>query len=217
MLSFYETYIARENEYYSTLNIGKPTDVKLYPAQLDDALNWLVEGSRSVVDFGCGSGALAILCALRGVEKVLGIDLAEEGIRIAAGCAVHIPQCRFQQGSIEKLLELPSESCDGVILSNILDNMRPEDALSALGESLRILKPGGKAMIKLNPYLSEVQIYDWKIRRLEGELLDDGLLLWNKEDVFWQELLQSSFAVVARKDIYYPEYEKTERLFCCEK
>lgn len=217
MHSFYGRFIEKENDYYRSLCPGKPVDVELSPIELNDALNWLIGGSSAIVDFGCGSGALAFLCALRGVNEVLGIDLAEEGIRIAQGCAKYVPQCHFTHGSIEILRTIPEHYFDGVILSNILDNMRPADAMTALAESIRILKPGGKVLVKLNPYLSQEQIEKWNIAVIEGDLLDDGLLLWNKDDFFWQVLLQRSFSKVCRKDVYYPEYDKTERLFCCVK
>lgn len=217
MLSFYDPYIEKENEYYRTLQISQPSDFQLSPKELDDALNWLIAGSHKIVDFGCGSGVLSFLCALRGVGHVTGIDLAEEGIRIAQQSTKYVAKCQFFLGSMEELEKMPECSVDGIILSNILDNMRPKDALSALRASIRILKPGGKALIKLNPYLTQEKIEEWNIQVIEEDLLDDGLLLWNKEDAFWRDLLNSSFASVEFTDLYYKEFDKHERLFMCKK
>jgi hypothetical protein len=58
-----------------------------------------------------------------------------------------------------------------------LDNLYPEDAETLLRECARLLKPGGKALIKLNPYLTKQQIKDWEIKVIEGSLLDDGYCL----------------------------------------
>lgn len=217
MNPFYDKYIERENTYYLTLPSGQPQNVELTPRVLNDGINWLVSGSRKILDFGCGSGGLAFLCALRGAEAVLGIDLAKAGIELANACATYVPQCRFVHGSIELLRKLPDRYYDALILSNILDNMCPEDSLSALAECTRVLKPGGKAFIKLNPCLSQEQIANWNIRILEGDLLDDGLLLWNKDDEFWLETFQKFFCTVEKREVYYQEYEKTERLFLCYK
>lgn len=217
MDTFYERYIAKENEYYRTLPVVTPYDVELKPSELNDALNWLIDGSCRIVDFGCGSGALSIICALRGAEAVLGIDLAEDGIRFAQNCAAEITRCEFRQGSVELLQQQRDQNWDGVILSNILDNMKPEDALLALKECARILRSGGKILIKLNPFLTQEQITAWKIQRIAPDLLDDGFLLWNREDSFWKELLENTFSSVVQREVYYPEFDKRERLFCCVK
>lgn len=39
-------------------------------------------------------------------------------------------QYSFYVGSIDKLKEIEDESIDGIILSNIIDNMYPEDELT---------------------------------------------------------------------------------------
>jgi putative methylase len=39
--------------------------------------------NKVIADFGCGSGKLAIGCALMGAKKVIGIDIDEEAIKIA--------------------------------------------------------------------------------------------------------------------------------------
>ena len=65
-------------------------------------------------------------------------------------------------------------------MSNILDNLYPEDAETVLNEVNRLLRPGGKLMVKLNPFLAEEQITEWGIRKIREDLLDDGLILWNR-------------------------------------
>lgn len=217
MSGFYDPYIEKENEYYRTLQAGAPSDAAIKPAVLDEAVDWLCDGSLSILDFGCGSGGLSFPCAFRGVREVLGIDLAEDAIRVANGCAAYVPQCSFVHGSVEKLRELPDNHFDGLILSNILDNMRPEDAVSALEESVRTLKPGGKALIKLNPEITPQQIQAWNIRVIGEDLLDDGLLLWNKNDVYWLALLEHYFSEIRQKDVYFEKHDLHNRLFLCVK
>lgn len=216
---FYKKYIEKENEYYRSLLIGKPSDGPLSPQTLNDAINWLCDGSKSALDFGCGSGGLLFCCAFRGVKELVGIDLAEEGIQHAIKCTTYIPDARFRllQGSVEQLRHFPDSSFDSLILSNILDNMRPEDALSALSECVRVLKPGGRALIKLNSYLSVSQMVEWNVRVIEDDLLDDGMLLWNQSDKLWLERLRGCFSDIRLEDVYYEEHDIHNRLFLCVK
>lgn len=217
MENFYREYIAKENEFYSQLPLWTPQNVTLQPDNLNDAVSWVAEGTGRVLDFGCGWGLLSILCVLRGAEKTLGIDLAEEAISHAKECAARLSACSFRHGSIEQLKLLKDTSFDGVILSNILDNMRPKDAMDAFSHCVRILKNGGKLLLKLNPHVSEAEILAWDMKIISQDLLDDGMLLWNKDDAFWMNLFTCNFREVRMEDVYHAEYDKHERLFLCVK
>ena len=188
-------------------------------AAYDEALKWLCAGTESVLDFGCGNGVALIWCALLGTKRHMGIDLSGGAIASARKRSAHTPQGEFvfQQGGAERLASLPDGSFDAVILSNILDNLYPDDALSTLANAARLLKSGGRALVKLNPYLSPDQIREWNIRVVEGDLLDDGLLLWNLPTERWRELLEEHFTVERFADVYYPEHEQTNRLFLAVK
>ena len=76
-----------------------------------------------------------------------------------------------------------------------------------------MLKRGGKLLVKLNPFLSEKQIKEWNIKTIEGNLLDDGLLLWNNTDAEWERLFKEKFSTVAKKEVYYKEAEQTNRMY----
>ena len=217
MKPFYKKYIEKEDHYYSQQELWTPRNVPIHPDNLNAAISWMARGNGHILDFGCGSGILSVLCVLRGAQSVLGIDLSNKGIDYANRCTAELSACMFRHGSVEKLQELFDSSFDGIILSNILDNMLPEDALEAFSQCVRLLRPGGKLLLKLNPYLSEKQIRDWNIQVLHNELLDDGMLLWNKENAFWQELCEKHFRKVRLEDVYYFEYDKHERLFLCVK
>lgn len=219
MNSFYQKYIDKENEYYSALQVGQPASGEITPKVLNDALNWLCEDAESILDFGCGSGGLLFCCSFRNVCKLVGIDLAADGIRYAESCTVFLPESEFSflHGSFEKLITVPDCCFDGLILSNILDNMRPEDALTALRECVRCLKPGGKTIIKLNSYLTAEAIKEWNVKVLDGDLLDDGMLLWNQPDEMWLKRLHCYFTEVNQKDVFFEEYDMHNRLFLCVK
>lgn len=130
---------------------------------------------------------------------------------------MHLGEYEFLQGGTERLSTLPDESFDAVILSNILDNLYPDDALAVISNSARLLKHGGRALAKLNNFLTAEQIASWNIRVVEGDLLDDGLLLWNLPTERWRELLAEKFFLERYGEIEYPEYEQTNRLFLLTK
>ena len=127
--------------------------------------------------------------------------------------AVQNENFSFINGGTEQLKRIADNSVDAAILSNILDNLYPDDAVSALDEIHRLLKSGGKLLVKLNPFLSEKQIKEWNIKTIEGNLLDDGLLLWNNTDAEWERLFKEKFSTVAKKEIYYKEAEQINRMY----
>lgn len=181
----------------------------------DAGLKWLIEGTNTVLDFGCGNGVILLWCCLYGTKKHIGIDLSKEAIKNAELCSQRMNGGEFQFvcGSIEQVQKLASGSIDAVVLSNILDNLYPEDALCLLEEVKRVLVPGGKVLVKLNPHITAQQIEEWNIKVIEGNLLDDGLILWNNTEEQWREILSKYFTVAKYDEIYYEEYEQTNRMY----
>ncbi|MBE5960686.1 MAG: class I SAM-dependent methyltransferase [Lachnospiraceae bacterium] len=185
----------------------------------DAALDWLCEDTERILDFGCGSGSVLFYCALRGTRKHIGIDMSEEGIGLAMKrkemmkCGEYL----FLDGSTERLKGWNDNSIDAVVLSNVIDNMYPDDAKELLEEIRRILRPDGKALIKVNPYLSKKQQLELNISEISGNLLDDGMLLWNNTTEEWKRLFHQYFTSVQYKDVYYREYDMHNRMFLARK
>lgn len=188
-------------------------------AGLNQGLDWLCEKAERLLDFGCGNGVLLLYCALRKVRELVGIDLSPAGISNArlrfqrAGLA----QFTLLEGGVEALDQWTPDSFDGILLSNILDNLYPQDALTLLSQCRRLLRPGGRILIQLNPWLSPEQIQDWGMQTLEGNLLDDGLLLWNNTDAQWKALISAHFALRNFQPLHYPDFGQTNRLILAEK
>lgn len=182
---------------------------------LEEALSWLCEGTASVLDFGCGNGTMLFHCRMHGTRVHLGIDLSGAGIRNAEASRAAFPaeEFRFVRGGAQALRGVPDGAFDAAILSNILDNLYPRDAHTVLREMRRILRPGGKLLVKLNPWLTEEQIHAWGVCVIEGNLLDDGLLLWNNTTAEWDAVLGALFEIRAYREIYYPEHEQTNRVY----
>lgn len=183
--------------------------------EMDKDLDWLCQDSDSILDFGCGNGVWLFRCFLRGTSEHIGIDISEEGIRVAEEIHKIMKKGKFTfaVGGVEVLGNIPDTSVDGAILSNILDNLIPSDAVKTLAEIKRVVKPGGKILVKLNPYITDEQIKEWNIKIIEGNFLDDGLFLWNRTTDEWKELFKKYYRIISCKEIYYPEYEQYNRLF----
>lgn len=108
------------------------------------------DGRGSLLEVGCGSGALSIRAALTWPEaKITGLDywgamynyskaLCEKN---AASEGVG-KQCTFVHGDANKL-DFPDESFDAVISNYVYHNIIGADKHALLLESLRVLKKGG--------------------------------------------------------------------------
>lgn len=181
----------------------------------DKGLEWLTENASTVLDFGCGNGIVLFLCSLYGTATHIGIDLSSLAIRSAQNSAKLAPRgdFRFVCGSLEALQRVETDSADAVVLSNIIDNLYPEDAAAVLTEIKRILKKNGRILLKLNPYLTAVQIKEWNIQVITGNLLDDGMILWNQTTEEWNDFLGAWFQIVHYEDIYYEEHDQHNRLY----
>ncbi len=212
----YDKFIKKENEIYSSIkDIFAPSSKSMRNEALDNGFDWLCEVTDKVLDFGCGTGSMLFSCALRGVNYLTGIDLSDEAIKLCNKRA-ELMSCgkyEFIHGSVEVLNRFDDDSMDAVILSNVIDNIKPNDAVKLLEEVKRILKENGKILIKLNPHISNEQIIDWNIKVIEGNLLDDGLMLWNQTTDEWRALLNKYFKECEYIDVYFPEHEQYNRMF----
>lgn len=135
-----------------------------------------IEGC-TVLDLGCGTGRDAYICAkLVGPRgRVIGVDMTEEQLRIAAAHQARhaslfgysTPNTRFVHGYMEELADagIEDESVD-VVISNCVINLAP-DKERVIEEILRVLRPGGEL------YFSDI----FADRRLPVEWRDDPVLL----------------------------------------
>lgn len=218
-----ETY-ARNKAYWENVFDRKTarkiglSDVDKHPEAFAEGLRWLCRDSESLLDFGCGNGVILMQCALLGTRNHIGIDLSENAVSLARQYAALHPAARFDflTGDVTRLKEIADQSMDGIIASNIIDNLTPEDAQCAITEIHRILKKHRKLLLKVNDYLTEEQIRAWNIKPIRGNFLDDGLFLWNLTTGEWQELLSPYFLEVEQINVHYPQHEMYNRLFLLE-
>ena len=187
--------------------------------EFDKGLAWLTDNTLSVLDFGCGNGTVLFLCNNYGTHTHIGIDLSSQAIKSAIEKSKMVENGDFQFlcGGIDVLKRIQDESMDSAILSNIIDNLYPDDAISVLEEIKRILKKNGKLLVKLNPFISDEQIEEYGIRTISGNLLDDGKILWNNTNEDWEDILGARFSISKYVEIYYEEYEQINRMYLLTK
>ena len=102
------------------------------------------EDGLSVLDIGCGNGAL--LAAISEVVKVregLGLDASPEMISLAQARQAHRPQLRFEHTSTPSI-PLPDASVD---LALSLLSWRYLDWDPLMIELMRVIKPGGRLVV----------------------------------------------------------------------
>lgn len=219
MNSKYDKY---ENEWNNIFSKGVPnipTDSNSGNEIVNKGIDWICNGAKKILDFGCGNGTMLFLCAMNGTKHHIGIDLSEEGIGVAKKRAEKMKQGEFyfNQGGINSLKSIGNKDVDAVILSNIIDNLYPDDAELLINEVERILKEDGKVLVKLNPHISDEQIAEWNIDIIEDNLLDDGFLLWNNTTDEWNKFFERKFDIEHYNEPYFLEIDQYNRMFCLVK
>ncbi|MDD3223664.1 MAG: class I SAM-dependent methyltransferase [Clostridium sp.] len=211
----YDKCLNKWNDIFSREVPKTPTKLSSGNNTIDKEIEWICNGTTNILDFGCGNGTMLFLCAINGTKYNVGIDLSEKGIESAQIRAKQMNKGEFYfvQGSIDILKNMHDACFDAVILSNIIDNLYPDDAEVLIREVERVLKDNGKVLVKLNPYITTEQIVEWNIKVIKDNLLDDGLILLNNTTDEWKNFFKRKFDIKKYEEIYYKEYNQKNRMF----
>jgi ribosomal protein L11 methyltransferase len=133
-------------------------------------LQWLdqhIKGGESVLDYGCGSGILAIAAYKLGAAKVWGVDIDRQAVEAARYNAI--------QNDVVAEFYLPAvaphEPAD-IVVANILTN-----PLKAMASPLtRLVRPGGHLILSgiLDNQAHEVESVYLAAFKFEAPAIDEG-------------------------------------------
>jgi SAM-dependent methyltransferase len=107
------------------------------------ALLALLPSHWTVVDLGCGTGALTRALAPN-VHRVIGIDQSAAMLKTARARTAGWPNVELRRGSLEAV-PVDDASCDAALLVLALSYVSAPER--ALAEMARILRPGGRAVV----------------------------------------------------------------------
>jgi SAM-dependent methyltransferase len=99
---------------------------------------------RTVIDFGCGTGAEAVEMAQRGAKKVIGIDIHKGNVTAAQGLAG-----REDVGDICTFAAGTAERADVIVSIDAFEHFN--DPAAILGMMRKLLKPDGCVFAAFGP------------------------------------------------------------------
>ena len=107
-------------------------------------------GIQRVCDAGCGCGAYALKLAQNGFS-VSGFDISEQAVTLTKKA---LAENGYFSGEIKQASILstgyPDKCFDAVIARDVIDHLPIEQAIKAVSELLRIVRPNGYVMISLD-------------------------------------------------------------------
>ena len=113
----------------------------------------------TVLDVGCGSGWAARLIAQHARDgRVVGIDVADEMVRVAREESVNHPNAEFQLASAEQLPFGDAEFTHAFSMESLYYYT---DVDRALREIRRVLKPGGLFVAVVDLYEENTPSHQW--------------------------------------------------------
>ncbi|MFU8787284.1 MAG: class I SAM-dependent methyltransferase [Candidatus Izemoplasmataceae bacterium] len=140
---------------------------------LDQYLKELGDTCEDVLDVGCGTGYCLFKAHALGekMKNGVGFDASKHAIDFANQTVQmsHLLGLSFHVRDESFLKTIPSESFDGMICSNFLDVIPKALSDFIIKEMMRILKPDGYLLLKLNFYLDENLI-----KKLNMTLIDEN-------------------------------------------
>ena len=170
------------------------------------------DGSGTLLDVGCGSGALSIRAALTWLEtKVVGIDYWDAVYNYSqALCEKNAAsegagdRCTFRHGDANKL-DFPDGFFDAVVSNYVYHNIAGADKQELLLETLRVLKKGGVFALNddMKPRMyGDMETFAQKLRDMgyeEVRLIDTAREVFGSHRRAAMMMLGESRMLVGRK------------------
>jgi ubiquinone/menaquinone biosynthesis C-methylase UbiE len=136
-----------------------------------------------------------------GARRTVGIDISVSAISMAEEVARSNGlqnRCIFKCGGVPELSRFAPDSFDSGILFNIIDNLVPDDALKVLEEFHRLIRAGGRVLLKLNDFVEPIRLVgEFKSEPVLDKLYRDstGLFFWDLSNEDVSELVRPFFGI----------------------
>lgn len=98
----------------------------------------------SIVDLGCGSGALLLLLQEAGYGNVIGVETSPDQVEFARQLGV---RSVIPGNLVSFLRESDSEIFDAVVAIDVIEHFRKDEVLEILDQAHRVLRPSGRLII----------------------------------------------------------------------
>ena len=168
MVEFYRKWAADYDHEMSDIGYTSPASIAAI------LIEQLPDTAAEILDLGCGTGLTCRLLAERGYNRLDGIDLSTEMLKISRERGIYRD---LLAGDLNQPLQLETNSYDGVISSGTFTHAHvgPEP----LDEVFRVLKSGGILACTVHMDLWETKGFAAKFT----ELVDQGVAsLISKEE-----------------------------------
>ncbi len=143
-----EEYFEKFGEAYASSNAIKNIQRKITLRAIELA-GW-PKGAK-ILDLGCGSGFSMEVLVEKGY-KTVGIDISEKMVELAKKAGYEALKADAKE------LPFEDESFEGILSISMLQWLRPKDVERVAKECIRVLKPGGKAVIQFYPKSEEEMV-----------------------------------------------------------
>jgi SAM-dependent methyltransferase len=97
----------------------------------------------SIIDLGCGSGALLFVLGRAGYRNIAGVDVSEEQIAVAQRLGIASAACATLE---DFLAAQPPASVDAVLAMDIFEHLTRPQVMDVLAAVRRVIKPGGRCV-----------------------------------------------------------------------
>ena len=164
-------------------------------------------GSVRVLDIGCGNGSLVAIPLARSGWSVTGIDLHRASIEHAQRLAGSLPNARFIETSLNRLVAPPF---DVIILSEVLEHV--SDPQSLVRDSLRHLEPQGIVVVTVPNGYGEFEIDWWIFRTFRLQKVFDLIFRLRRESSAHRRRLQQDVAATDNQDCGHIQFFRRGRL-----
>lgn len=151
-----------EEFYESHVFAPLPDDRALNAHRIIPRISWALDVAKelkpkSVLDLGCleGYSALTIANHVDSVERIVGVDLSEDGIALANSRKPLVKaSCEFIQQSIEEYLEQCEEKFDMVVCFEVIEHVLDPELLVNIID--KVLTENGQVLISTPSFESPI-------------------------------------------------------------